>query len=87
MAARTRRTTLNDRWREKIRASMLVNRLHEHALAPEDNPVMSSTQIRAAEILLNKVAPDLKAIEHTGQDGEQLEITVNVIPHAEPDGA
>jgi len=33
------------------------------------------------------VTPQLKAVEHTGTDGAQLEITVNVIPHAEPDGA
>jgi hypothetical protein len=29
------------------------------------------------------VTPQLKAVEHTGADGAQLEITVNVVPHAD----
>jgi hypothetical protein len=84
MAARKRRTELNDKWREKIAASMLVNRLAEHALSAEE--VMTQSQVRAAEILLKKVAPDLKAVEHSGPDGERLNFNISVTPHGEDNG-
>lgn len=64
MAARTRSLKLSDEWREKIKASMLVNRLSDHV---EGKLELSPTQIRAAEILLRKVAPDLASIEQTGE--------------------
>ncbi len=62
MAARKRRTELNEGWRDKIRASMLINRLMDHV---DGKGELSQTQLRAAEILLKKVAPDLKAIEQS----------------------
>lgn len=54
--------------KEKIRTSQLINRLCDHALGEID---MTQTQIRAAEILLNKTLPNLKASEDTlTLDGE-----------------
>lgn len=44
------------RTRDKIRTSQLINRLHNHAVGKNQ---MTSTQIRAAEILLNKTLPNL----------------------------
>ena len=64
MAARTSALTLHEKWREKIGASMLINRLRNHAIGRIE---MSPTQLRAAEILLRKVVPDLSAVEHTGE--------------------
>ncbi len=68
MAARKRRTELNEGWRDKIKGSMLINALQDHALGKCE---MSQTQIKSAEILLKKVAPDLKSIEgeveHVGE--------------------
>ena len=52
--------------RDRIRVSMIVNRLHKHVAGELK---MSSTQIKAAEILLRKAVPDLKQIEHTGEIG------------------
>jgi hypothetical protein len=49
--------------RRRIRATQLMRRLAKHALGKLD---MTVTQIKAAEILLRKVVPDLKAVEHTG---------------------
>lgn len=49
--------------RRKIQSSQLVNRLTDHALGLAD---LSSTQVRAIEILLKKTIPDLSAIEHSG---------------------
>lgn len=63
MAARKTRS-LNEEWRTRIQASMLVNRLSDHA---EGKIEMSATQIKAAEILLRKVAPDLASVEHSGE--------------------
>lgn len=72
MAARTRKTTLSDSWKEKIQTSMLINRLNSHVF---DNVEISPTQMRAIEILLKKVAPDLKAVEVTGNEDSPLAIT------------
>jgi len=60
MAAR-KNTRIDQKSRDKIQASQLVNRLNKHALADEE--IMSSSQIRAAEILLKKTLPDLTTTE------------------------
>lgn len=57
MAARLTKR-LADQTRDAIKTSMLVNRLTDHALGDIE---MSQTQIRAAEILLNKTLPNLKS--------------------------
>ena len=69
MAARKRRTTLNDKWRERIQTSMLVNRLNDHVVGKVE---MSATQLRAAEILLKKTAPDLQSVTYTDPDGNSM---------------
>lgn len=58
--------TQREKWREKIQASQLLNRLRDHAMDGE-KVKMTATQVKAAEILLRKVIPDLKAIEHSGE--------------------
>jgi hypothetical protein len=70
MAARltTRQAT---KTRDAIQTGLLVNRLQDHAVG---NIEMTTSQIRAAQILLNKTIPDLKAIEHSG-DAENPVIT------------
>jgi hypothetical protein len=52
--------------RAKIQASQLVNRLTDHALGAVE---LSSSQVRAIEILLKKTIPDLQSVELTGLDG------------------
>lgn len=74
MAARVNQT-LDAKWREKIKASMLINRLMEHA---NGNVDMSSTQVRAAEILLRKILPDLSTTELQG------DITTRAVVSDEP---
>jgi hypothetical protein len=71
MAARKIHTTLREEWKEKIRASMLINRLQDHAFGEVE---MSATQLKAAEILLRKVAPDLGRQEVSGPEGGKIEI-------------
>lgn len=52
--------------RQRIRTSMLVNRLTKHVRGEVE---MAPTQVTAALGLLKKALPDLSAIEHTGEIG------------------
>lgn len=80
MAARLNKR-LADQTRDAIQTSMLINRLVDHALG---NVEMKSTQVRAAEILLNKTLPNLKQSDDTItiDDEGTLNIKVTV-----PDGS
>lgn len=49
--------------RKKIQTSQLINRLTNHALGQIE---LENTQVRAIEVLLKKVLPDLQAVEHSG---------------------
>jgi hypothetical protein len=51
---------LTEQWKEKIQASMIINRLNDHALGKNE---MTATQIKAADILLKKRLPDMKQVE------------------------
>lgn len=62
MAARSRKTKLDERWRARIRTSMLINRVQDHAFGKLAKP-MDQLQLKACEILLRKVAPDLSATD------------------------
>jgi hypothetical protein len=75
MAARINRVKLDDSWREKIRISMLLIRLEQHALGECE---MSATQIKATEVLLRKSLPDLSSVEMSGPDGESLRTSMTV---------
>jgi hypothetical protein len=82
MAARKRRTTLDDAWREKIQTSMLVNRLHSNALGTLKKE-MTQGQIKSCEILLRKTAPDLSATDITSKGGP-VQPVLNVSIAAKP---
>jgi len=65
--------------RDKIQGSQLVHLLADVAMTGSYNgEKVAPERLRAAEILLKKVLPDLKAIEHE-IDGT---MTVNVISYA-----
>ena len=66
MAARTNRPNHNQKTRDKIQASQLINSLQNHVFGKND---MDQTQISAANILLKKTLPDLQSVEVTGEDG------------------
>lgn len=71
MAARTRKVALTDSWKENIRASMIMNRLVKHV---EGEVQMSPTQIKAAQIILAKIVPDLARTEMTGPNGGPIAV-------------
>ena len=56
----TKRKLWNERVRDKIRASYLINRLMNHI---EGKVELSMSQVRAIEILLRKSVPDLARVE------------------------
>lgn len=71
MAARTTKIKHDDRTREKIRTSQLINRLHDHVFGQGSGKSkksidISQTQLKSIEILLRKSLPDLTAVTLTG---------------------
>lgn len=74
MAARNRKVVLTDNWKAKIKASMIVNRLYDHALGENE---MSVTQIKAAQIVLNKIVPDLNRQELVGENGGAMKFELS----------
>ena len=79
MGARDRKGPLTEKWRERIKTGVLIDRLVKHASGDLE---LSQTQIAAARILLNKTLPDLKAIEQAISGG----VTINVVdPIVRPD--
>ena len=73
MAARSRKVELDQEWRDRIKVGVLLNRLMNHAIGDVE---MSSTQIKAAEILLRKRVPDLAAVQHSGDDKSPISINL-----------
>lgn len=71
MAARITKVVLSEAWRDKIRTSMLINRLQNHVAGRVE---MSASQVRAAEILLRKRLPDLNSTELSGPGGGPVEV-------------
>ena len=67
-----RKMKLSTAWRDRIRIGELMDRLQRHAF---DECDMSATQIAAAKLLLSKVAPDLRAIDHGGEVNHTLDVT------------
>ncbi len=64
MAARVNRIRHDAETRLKIQVSNIVTYLYEHLAG---NRELSSTQLKAAEILLKKALPDLTSVEHSGE--------------------
>ncbi len=63
---------MQEDWKKKIQATAIMNRLNE---CVEGRVELSSQQIKAADILLKKIVPDLSRSELTGKDGEKLSMT------------
>lgn len=56
MAARIKKIRHDENTRLKIQAAQLINRLEAHANGTVD---LTNTQVRAIEVLLRKILPDL----------------------------
>lgn len=75
MAAR-KKLMHTDKTRERIKTSMLINRLTSFV---EGSVELSPAQVTAALGLMKKTLPDLTSVdgtlEHTGKDGGPIELT------------
>ena len=52
----------DDRIRDRINVGMIVTKLQAHIENPDKTPMLA-TQLNASRILLNKLVPDVKALE------------------------
>lgn len=73
MAARLNRRH-SEEVRAKIQASVILDRLHKHMNGELE---MTSTQLKAAEMLLDRSVPKLQQIQHTGADGGALVVRLD----------
>jgi len=64
MAGRKAGFRHSEETRAKIKAGNLITRLYKIAMGEVE---ADATHINAAKTLLNKVLPDLKAVDHTGE--------------------
>lgn len=75
MAARTVKIRHDDNTRAKIQVSQLLNRLQDHVFKDVE---VTSTQMKAIEILLRKILPDLSTVEHAGEGGGPIKHKVEI---------
>ena len=73
MAAR-KKLELTQAWRDKIQISHIIDRLAKHI---NDEIDMKPTQLKAAEILLKKVAPDLSNTTLEGDEQKPVRMVVS----------
>ena len=73
MAARTRRTVLTEEWKKRIASGKIMKRIEECALGDIE---MTSNQLKAADILLKKIIPDLARQELVGDKDAPIELRV-----------
>ncbi len=71
MAGRKKGYRHNEACRAKIRASQLINRMSKIAMGEVE---ADAQQVNAAKTLLNKVLPDLKAMELTGPNDGPIQV-------------
>lgn len=56
----------------KLQSAMqLLNRLEKHAKGEIE---LTTTQVKAAQIVIGKYVPDLKAIEHSGNEQKPVRL-------------
>jgi hypothetical protein len=73
MAARTVKIKIDDKTRDKIRTTQLLNRLNDHVFS---DTAVSQTQMKAIEILLRKSLPDLSAVTLSGDEDKPFKMVV-----------
>lgn len=75
MSARKRKLKLSEDWRDRIQAGVILDRLMKHL----NNEIeMSPTQIKAAQIILGKIIPDLKSTDIHGEINQVVKILPDV---------
>lgn len=75
MGKRTNKIRHDEQTRNKIQAAQIINRFHKCLMGEVE---LTATQVSAGKTLLNKVLPDLKAMELTGPEGGALQHDHNI---------
>ena len=78
MAARINKVQHDEKTKERIRASQLLNRLNSYANGLVE---MTPGQVQAAKIVIGKIVPDMKSVELTGAGGGP--VIIQATPHDE----
>ena len=63
----------SDLVRQKIQAAVIIDRLHRHFMGKLE---LSATQLRSAEILLDRSVAKLSQIQVAGHDGGPLSVQI-----------
>ena len=71
MAARKKKIKLTDAWRDKIQVGYMLDRLIK---CFKGEVILTPEQLKAADMVLKKVVPDLSRAELTGKDDKPIEI-------------
>jgi len=74
MAARSKKIVLTQNWKDKIKIAVIIDRLVKHV---NDEIDMKPTQLKAAEILLKKVAPDLATTTLEGSETTPVRMVIS----------
>jgi hypothetical protein len=61
----------SDAVRAKIQSGVIIDRLHKHQMGVLE---LTSSQIKAAEILLDRSVAKLQQIQHSGEDGGPIKV-------------
>jgi hypothetical protein len=64
--------------RERIKSTLLIEKLQNHILAGDEEYPMTKTQVSAAIALLKKTVPDLQSIEATHKGDALNPIMISV---------
>jgi hypothetical protein len=63
-----------DGMRERFEVASWIDKIKNHIIDPKANP-LQRTQIDCAKLLLAKVIPDLKSVEHSGEVTRRKDLT------------
>lgn len=75
MAARTRKLSIDDRTKLRIKTSQIINRLQDHVFGEVE---LVATQVTAGLALLRKTIPDLSATTHEGNPDKPIETNLSI---------
>ena len=66
-------------YRNLIKGGELIQKLQDDILNTDPNHKgMTSTKIAACKVLLNKILPDIKSVELTGEEGKAIKTSLDI---------
>ena len=66
-------------YRDLIKAGELIQKLQDDILNIDpDHKGMSTSKVAACKVLLNKILPDIKSVELTGEEGKAIKTSLDI---------